>query len=252
YGRDNLKLSEHFLSVFRARLVPVLEEGLQRCPAAVLEVMMNGLLALETNEGAAAAKAFLLEIYRLRDMVLDSSPPDAENARRVRQLMVEWNADIAHVYPKLLDIERLGPNKTLPGGAAQEALQDDPRTIHSGAAQEADPQEDWCAGQRFFVYQLPDPSLYSPGTFYCLQGQWGTEVLMRHYFRHNCNTQDPQLADWFYVPMYATCRYVKLNENASQGDNKEALKDLDELSREHIWDPLLEFLRSSAWYHRHQ
>ncbi|CAE8657230.1 unnamed protein product, partial [Polarella glacialis] len=69
---------------------------------------------------------------------------------------------------------------------------------------------------------------------------------------HNCNTQDPQLADWFYVPMYATCRYVKLNENASQGDNKEALKDLDELSREHIWDPLLEFLRSSAWYHRHQ
>ena len=27
--------------------------------------------------------------------------------------MLEWNADIAYVYPKFLDVQRLGPNSAL-------------------------------------------------------------------------------------------------------------------------------------------
>lgn len=244
YGRDNLQLSEYFLEdVFRLHVEPALSQGLERCPAAVLEIMMNGLLALETRAGVAAAKAFLLRIYRLRDEVLLAAPPGDEAAEQLRQLMAEWNADIAHVYPKLLGIERLGPNETLPHGELQEGAVDDPRLL--GAA---DP--DWCLGQRFYVYQLPDASLYSPGTLSCVQGQWGTEVLMFQYLKHNCNTLDPEKADWFYVPLYSTCRYVHLGANAS--DEGEMMADLDLLSNRHIWSPLVEFLRSSVHYHRNQ
>lgn len=111
---------------------------------------------------------------------------------------------------------------------------------------------DWCQGQRFYVYELPDPAMYAPGTLYCLQGQWGTEVLMRHYLRHNCNTMDPKLAQWFYVPIYATCRYVEINKNATNEENKDTMVNMDKLSGELIWEPMLLFLRSSVHYHRNQ
>lgn len=53
--------------------------------------------------------------------------------------------------------------------------------------------EEHCLGQRVFFYDLPKE--FYGGTFECLQGQWGTEVLLHQYFRHNCNTEDPEQAD---------------------------------------------------------
>jgi len=53
--------------------------------------------------------------------------------------------------------------------------------------------EEHCLGQRVFVYDLPKE--FYGGTFECLQGQWGTEVLLHQYFRHNCKTEDPEQAD---------------------------------------------------------
>eukprot|EP00392_Amoebophrya_sp_AT5.2_P007892 g7911.t1 len=105
----------------------------------------------------------------------------------LKRLMVEWYDDIAYVYPKLFSVngERLGP----PRGSSL------------------------CFGQKFYVYDTLHPSLYTPSRLSCLQGQWGTEVLMKSFLENSdCRTKDPEEADWFYVPLYATCRYVKLNE----------------------------------------
>ncbi|CAJ1392536.1 unnamed protein product [Effrenium voratum] len=216
YGRDNLQLSSYFLrDIFQAQIETRLSEALESCPGAVLEIMMNGLLAVETRQGRDAAREFLLRIYSLRDIVLERGD------RWLEQLMLEWNADIAFVYPKLLDIQRLGPDSKLATG-----------------------EEEPCLGQRVYLYTLP-AQLYG-GTLECLQGQWGTEVLLQHYFRHNCNTQDPDLADWFYVPLHATCLYVKLNENVSEHE----LDSMDSIANTFIWEPLLQALRDSPYYHR--
>ncbi|CAK9058017.1 unnamed protein product [Durusdinium trenchii] len=217
YGRDNLQLSRHFLQeIFHAQIEPQLEEALNHCPAAVLEIMMNCLLAVETEQGRTAARDFLLQIHRLRDELLEKLPDD-QRKKQLHQLMLEWNADIAYVYPKFLDLQSLGPDG-----------------------------KDICLGQRFFVYELPE-QLYG-GTFECLQGQWGTEVLLHEYFRHNCNTPDPQEADWFYVPLHATCVYVKLNENVSE----ELVFNMDNVSNHFIWDPMMDFLKASRYFHRYE
>ncbi|CAK9045444.1 4-xylosyltransferase IRX10L (Glucuronoxylan glucuronosyltransferase 1) (AtGUT1) (Glucuronoxylan glucuronosyltransferase 2) (AtGUT2) (Protein IRREGULAR XYLEM 10-like) (Xylan xylosyltransferase IRX10L) [Durusdinium trenchii] len=165
YGRDNLQLSRHFLQeIFHAQIEPQLEEALNHCPAAVLEIMMNCLLAVETEQGRTAARDFLLQIHRLRDELLEKLPDD-QRKKQLHQLMLEWNADIAYVYPKFLDLQSLGPE-----------------------------------------------------------------------------------ADWFYVPLHATCVYVKLNENVSE----ELVFNMDNVSNHFIWDPMMDFLKASRYFHRYE
>lgn len=119
------------------------------------------------------------------------------------------------------------------------------RPQRSSCSVAQDPEE-LCLGQRFFVYELPEK--FYAGTFECLQGQWGTEVLLHQYFRRNCNTADPEEADWFYVPLHATCLYVKLNENVSE----DSIFNMDSISNEYLWEPMMEFLRGSKYFHRHE
>eukprot|EP00439_Symbiodinium_sp_Y106_P051228 s765_g6.t2 len=231
YGRDNLDLSLHFLEeVFESQLEPRIQEALESCPAVVLEVMMNSVLLVETRDGLRAAKRFLLQIFRYRDQLFEQLPDDIRR-RQLEQLMLEWNADIAYVYPKLLDVQRLGPRPELSQPGVQE--------------------EKFCLNQRFYVYEL-DAAFYGPGTFGCLQGQWGTEVLLHHYFRHNCNTPDADQAAWFYVPLYATCIYVRLNANITAFEDQQVIMDMDSVSTKHIFDPLMEFLKASKHFHRRE
>eukprot|EP00435_Cladocopium_sp_Y103_P051299 s1495_g15.t2 len=223
YGRDNLALSRHFLDeIYQLQIEPRLGQALNLCPAAVLEIMMNCILAIETENGREAARDFLLYIYQLRDELF-AKLPDDHRKEQLEKLMLEWNADIAYVYPKFLDVQRLGPNAAL--------------------SDEQD-LEEVCLGQRFFVYDLPKG--FYGGTFECLQGQWGTEVLLHQYFRHNCKTNDPDAADWFYVPLHATCLYVKLNENVTE----DLIGNMDEVSNRFIFDPMMDFLRKSRHFHR--
>eukprot|EP00928_Gymnodinium_smaydae_P032598 TRINITY_DN23564_c0_g1_i1.p1 TRINITY_DN23564_c0_g1~~TRINITY_DN23564_c0_g1_i1.p1 ORF type:complete len:417 (+),score=81.53 TRINITY_DN23564_c0_g1_i1:25-1251(+) len=241
YGRDNLRLSEHFLAIFQERVEPVLSEALERCPAFVLETMMNAVLKINTDEGDEVTKAWLLRIFDLQKRALAAATP--ANRERLRRLEAEWAIDIAAVYPKFLGLDRLGPF----GAAPANALAADLRT--GDGVGEADPEAAHCQGQKFFVYDL-GAEFYRPGTFYCLQGQWGTEVIMHRYLRHTCNTRDPEEADWFYVPLYGTCMYVKLNENVSNDGGTQLT--MDQLSDRHIWEPVLEFLKQSKYYHRKQ
>jgi len=48
---------------------------------------------------------FSLKPHNLR--LLEKLPND-HRREQLEQLMLEWNADIAHVYPKFLDVQRLG------------------------------------------------------------------------------------------------------------------------------------------------
>eukprot|EP00927_Polykrikos_kofoidii_P011304 TRINITY_DN14786_c0_g2_i1.p1 TRINITY_DN14786_c0_g2~~TRINITY_DN14786_c0_g2_i1.p1 ORF type:complete len:651 (+),score=70.86 TRINITY_DN14786_c0_g2_i1:488-2440(+) len=245
YGRDSLGMSSHFLNVFNEHLHPILEQALVECPAFVLEVMMNSLLSVETHEGIEPARTWLLQIYTLRDKAFDTA--DVINARRLRTLMAEWAVDIAAVYPKFLDIDRLGP---FGAGLRLPHIGDEGQQLSI----EAEAEADFCLGQRFYLYEL-QPHFYRPGVFSCLQGQWGTEVVLHSYFRHTCNTHNPEVADWFYVPLYATCGYVKLNEDvetqeAQDGNLTEEPSDLDVKSNDRIWGPLLQVLRRSKFFHR--
>jgi len=235
YGRDNLGLSGQFLGIYNMHIAPVLEEALRTCPAYVLEVMMNAVLRVEHDSGLDAARAWIRQIFGMRDAAFEAA--DATNRRKLQKLMAEWDIDIAAVYPKLLDIERLGP---FPKLDAQDASVSSP-------ASRSPAEDDFCLGQRFFLYAL-DNSFYQPGTFSCLQGQWGTEVIMHHYFKHNCRTTDPEEADWFYVPLYGTCKYVALNANMSDQDGD--LDSMDAISNKFIWEPLLDVLRQSKYYQR--
>ena len=46
-------------------------------------------------------------------MRLFAKLPYDHRKERLEKLMLEWNADIAYVYPKFLDVQRLGPNAGL-------------------------------------------------------------------------------------------------------------------------------------------
>lgn len=118
-----------------------------------------------------------------------------------------------------------------------------------------------------FLYDLPDATLYAPGTLACLQGQWGTEVLTRWFFRHTCRGSYSD-ADWYFVAVYGTCRYVALNEElvanataaasaseTSYGKNytseADVLPDMDVVSDSFIYSRVLDYLRGQrAWARR--
>ena len=48
-----------------------------------------------------------------RQLRLFAKLPDDHRKEQLEKLMLEWNADIAYVYPKFLDVQRLGPNAAL-------------------------------------------------------------------------------------------------------------------------------------------
>ena len=89
YGRDNLDLSRHFLDeIYELQIRPRFAEALSHCPATVLEIMMNGILAEETRSGREAARDFLLQIYHLRDELLEKLPNDHQR-EQLEQLLLK-------------------------------------------------------------------------------------------------------------------------------------------------------------------
>jgi len=86
-----------------------------------------------------------------------------------------------------------------------------------------------------YVYDVPD-NLTSP-SLRCAHGQWATEVLFHRFFLSaDCRTDNPEEADFFYVPAYGTC----LSTQAG-------IKD-DSTAGPLLWDPLVRYLASSPWF----
>eukprot|EP00929_Paragymnodinium_shiwhaense_P038453 TRINITY_DN20310_c0_g1_i1.p1 TRINITY_DN20310_c0_g1~~TRINITY_DN20310_c0_g1_i1.p1 ORF type:complete len:563 (-),score=62.91 TRINITY_DN20310_c0_g1_i1:404-2092(-) len=124
----------------------------------------------------------------------------------VAQLLEDWKYDTVHTYPLLF-------NK------------------RSQSCHEFD--------VKVYVYDVPQDLVGLP--LKCVQGQWGTEVLF-HKFLGNaaCRTDDPDDADFFFVPVYSTCIFV--SEDLGNDDN----------ATRRIWDPLLEFLTEQPSFKRHK
>lgn len=198
YGRDSIKMSRDFLySIFEPRIMPHLEQILRKCPVPVLEIMMNTILALDTDRSTAEAQWMYETAMRAADQLAGTNLD-------VANLLAEWTDDAAHVYPFLFGMR--------------------PHDCHGSAL-------------KVFVYELPDN--FTQPMLYCHHGQWGTEVLFHRFFMHSaCRTTDPDEADFFYVPVYGTCLFVR--NKLSEGNR--AANDL--------WDPLVAFLAQQPSYHR--
>eukprot|EP00397_Hematodinium_sp_SG-2012_P032305 GEMP01034388.1.p1 GENE.GEMP01034388.1~~GEMP01034388.1.p1 ORF type:complete len:438 (+),score=63.67 GEMP01034388.1:586-1899(+) len=90
---------------------------------------------------------------------------------------------------------------------------------------------------KIYVYETPDEFIQFP--LKCSEGQWGTEVLFHKWFlQSSCRTTNPDEADFFYVPNYGTCTYVRINVTD------------DSQATEHIWRPLFHYLRKQPQFHR--
>jgi len=62
---------------------------------------------------------------------------------------------------------------------------------------------------RVYVYDVEEVPQLAPllqSQIYCSRGQWGMDVTIHDFFTTSvCRTQDPTLADFFFVPGYAIC-----------------------------------------------
>lgn len=171
YSRDSLQRSVEFLfTMWLPKISHYLDEVVEKCPAPVLEIMMNSVLACEVEYGLEEAAGLYQATMRLAGRAAPSDPLVAAMLRRWQQ------EDTASTYPVLLG---LGPQHQCYGSAL-----------------------------KVYVYDVPG-HLTSP-SLDCAHGQWGTEVLFHKFFLGGaCRTHDPEEAHFFYVPIYATCLTVK-------------------------------------------
>lgn len=198
YLRDSLERSREFLyTMYLPKLAPNLQESALRCPAGVLEIMLNVILALDVDYSLSEAQSVYGDVMRLvSEGVLGDS---------TEETLTRWSHDTVRTYPFLFGDLSMS-----------------------------------CFGSsvKVYVYDLPE-GLRGP-VLQCAGGQWGTEVLMHRFFeKAECRTTNPEEADFFYVPMYATCLSVK-HGIANDGEAAALL-----------WDPLVRFLDASPWFRRH-
>lgn len=197
YARDSLTRSREFLyTMYLPKIAPNLDESLEKCPAPVLEMMMNAVLATAVDYSTEEA----LELY---ERAFQLAHGLRWNPAVVRML-AKWEADTVRTYPFLLGVSS---------------------------------SSCYYSKLKVYVYEVPE-NLTSPSLL-CAIGQWGTEVLFHRFFMSAaCRTFDPEEADFFYVPIYGTCLFVR--ENVADDEGASAL----------IWDPLMRFLHSFPWFVR--
>ena len=74
---------------------------------------------------------------------------------------------------------------------------------------------------------------------HCSIGQWGVEVLIHKFFENAaCRTEDPEEADFFFVPIYSTCHTVFHSNNN------------DTATSRYHYDPLMEIVLDQPWWRR--
>jgi len=84
---------------------------------------------------------------------------------------------------------------------------------------------------RVFVY---DTGNYSRGGVFCSAGQWGVEVLLHRFFAAAaCRTEDPEEADFFFVPDYRACHLHLAPKYQHQGLTR---IDGDDFHSQIIWN----------------
>jgi len=71
-------------------------------------------------------------------------------------------------------------------------------------------------GLRIFVHETE----FAVRPLACSQGMFASEVFVHRFLLHSdCRTQDPDEADFFFVPIYAACVMTKENKKAAEMDS---------------------------------
>lgn len=186
YGRDDIGRSRgYFSSIWAQKIVPVLEEASELCLAAVTNVLVNSILAIDFDYGIELATLYwqeaLLQISRYQE---------AFPAR-----LFFGDGDTAQTYPLLLGMLQSERVPCIADGDGE--------------------------APRIYVYETDLVSR----PLHCAIGQWGTEVLFHKFFeRASCRTDNPTEADLFYVPVYGTCfKHFYLKEGIKDPETGGAL-----------------------------
>lgn len=92
YSRDSLSRSREMLfGLYERKLLPNLDAAMQRCPLAVLEIMMNSVLASYVDYSPTDGEA----LYSLTMRLASEAPSES----LVSKMLEEWKADTAYIYP---------------------------------------------------------------------------------------------------------------------------------------------------------
>ncbi len=161
----------------------------------------------------------------------DSLKRRAIRGRLVQQFVSKWRTeDIASTYDVLLHKKPLLPNVEsiilanedeeiselldVPLTVGEkELLRHDMDSVRSSSSSSSTLH---CLGQKFFTYPLHEIFQSSLSVLKCAYSQWGTEILFHRYLQTleangGCRTEDPDEADWFYLPLYITCAVLPLS-----------------------------------------
>jgi hypothetical protein len=212
YNHDDLGMSRKMLhNTYAVCLEPHLAFALDVCPAPTLELMLDVMLAVEAEVGTEFAKEFYLRIKRLMN-------------ERVKESWGRLKKSNVATYDFLWQIQSSEFD-----------------TLYSNRTNSRVNLGERIFPMKIYIYEYPveleKKVLASPVG--CALGQWGTEVLMHKWLMSSeMRTTDPDEADLFYVPVYATCNIVRKNLK---------YKDVGQ----EIYEAVFEFLRTQKSWREH-
>ncbi|CAJ1399231.1 unnamed protein product [Effrenium voratum] len=172
YQRDSLARSRELLhGIYEYKLLPHLDEILQRCPVPVLEIMMDSVLASSVDYSLEDGQGLFELASRL------ASALENQGLKEVAELRQRWAEDTVYTYPFLFGAET--------------------NSCHGSHL-------------KIFVYDVPD-NLTSRPLECALGQWGTEVLFHRYLLSSSCRVDDPSDADFFYVPVYGTCLFTKEN-----------------------------------------
>ncbi|CAJ1459023.1 unnamed protein product [Effrenium voratum] len=170
YQRDSLARSRELLhGIYEYKLLPHLDEILQRCPVPVLEIMMDSVLASSVDYSLEDGQGLFELASRL------ASALENQGLKEVAELRQRWAEDTVYTYPFLFGAET--------------------NSCHGSHL-------------KIFVYDVPD-NLTSRPLECALGQWGTEVLFHRYLLSSSCRVDDPSDADFFYVPVYGTCLFTK-------------------------------------------
>eukprot|EP00439_Symbiodinium_sp_Y106_P013833 s6928_g1.t6 len=170
YMRDSLARSQELLhTIYEYKILPNFEENLDLCPVAVLQIMMDAVLASSVDYSLEDGRG----LFELASKLASSLEEDG--VAEVAALREEWAQDTVHTYAFLLGL--------------------DENNCHG-------------ADLKIYVYDVPENLTRHP-LHCVLGQWGTEVLFHQYFLSSACRTSDPETAELFYVPIYGTCLFTK-------------------------------------------
>ncbi|CAE7212047.1 RPS3A [Symbiodinium sp. CCMP2456] len=170
YMRDSLARSQELLhAIYESKILPNFEANLDLCPVAVLQIMMDAVLASSVDYSLDDGRG----LFELASQLASSLEEDGVDD--VAALREEWAQDTVHTYSFLLGL--------------------DENHCHG-------------ADLKIYVYDVPENLTRHP-LHCVLGQWGTEVLFHQYFLSSACRTLDPEQAELFYVPIYGTCLFTK-------------------------------------------